>query len=245
MISRVNSIDRLFLDERIDIDKIKCNARALEENNSLNDRSIVKLIKEVKVDLFFVNIQSLKNNLNDLKNDIYAAKANFICLAETWLEENDTIEYEGWNFYHSSKGRGKGCCLFYREGIECDLIGHFATDSFSLLSAKINETTQLFIVYLSQAKNGVKEQLWRKIKEMRLEGYHMIMVGDFNIEARNSDLLTHYFIQNHLVQLVTEPTHIQGRMIDHLWVSKNFPKLEVSYQYPYYTQHKSILIEFK
>ena len=147
------------METRDNIDKIKCNARALKENNALNDRSIVKVIKEVKVDLFFVNIQSLKNNLNDLKKDIYAAKANFICLAETWLEENETIEYEGWNFYHSSKGRGKGCCLFYREGIECDLIGHFATDSFSLLSVKMNEATQLFIVYLSQAKNGVKDQL--------------------------------------------------------------------------------------
>ena len=100
-------------------------------------------------------------------------------------------------------------------------------------------------MYLSQAKNGVKEQLWRKIKEMRLEGHQMIIVGDFNIEARNTDLLTHYFIQNHLVQLVTEPTHIQGRIIDHLWVSKDLPELEVSYQYPYYTQHKSIIIKFK
>ena len=60
-------------------------------------------------------------------------------------------------------------------------------------------------MYLSQAKNGVKEQLWNEIKEMRLEDYHMIMVGDFNIEARNSDLITHYFIQNNLVQLVIEP----------------------------------------
>ena len=60
MISRVTSIDRLFLDERINLDKIKCNARALEENNSLNERSIVRFIKEMEVDIFFVNIQSLK-----------------------------------------------------------------------------------------------------------------------------------------------------------------------------------------
>ena len=63
MISIVTSINCLFLDEKIDINKITCNACALEENNSLNERSIVKYVKEKKVDVFFVNIQSLRNNL--------------------------------------------------------------------------------------------------------------------------------------------------------------------------------------
>ena len=44
------------------------------------------------LNIFFVNIQSLKNNLNDLENDIYAKKSDFICLAETWLNENDNVK---------------------------------------------------------------------------------------------------------------------------------------------------------
>ena len=58
----------------------------------------------MEVDIFFVNTQSIKNNINELKNDVYANKANFICLAEKWLNENYEILYDGWNFHHSSKG---------------------------------------------------------------------------------------------------------------------------------------------
>ena len=150
MISRVTNINHLFLDERIDINKISCNPQALEENKSLNKRSIVKSVKETVVDLFFVNIQSLKNNINDLKNDIYAIKSNFICLAETWLNEDDIVEMEEWNFYNSPSGRGKGCCVFSKHQVQCSLIGKFATKDFSLLSLKIYGKIQLYVIYLSQ-----------------------------------------------------------------------------------------------
>ena len=81
MLSRVTSIDCLFLDEQIDINKITCNPQAPEENNFLNERSIVKAVKEMKIDVFFVNIQSSKNNMNDLEHDIFTSKSNIICLA--------------------------------------------------------------------------------------------------------------------------------------------------------------------
>ena len=80
---------------------------------------------------------------------------------------------------------------------------------------------------------------------MRVKNLPMLMVGDFNIDARDSDVLTQYFMQNNLVQLIEEPTHIEGRIIDHMWVSKNLPKLELTLQYPYYTQHKSFIVKFQ
>ena len=33
-----------------------------------------------------INIQSLENKTIDLKNDIYATKADHICVVETWLD---------------------------------------------------------------------------------------------------------------------------------------------------------------
>ena len=244
MISRVTNINHLFLDERIDIDKISCNPRALEENKSLNERSIVKSLKKMVVDLFFVNIKSLKNNINDLKNDIYAIKSNLICLAETWLNEDEIIEMEGWNFYNSPSGRGKGCCVFSKNQVQCTLIGKFATEDFSLLSLKIYERIQLYVIYLSQTNNSVKERLWEKIRDSRDENLQLILIGDFNIDARKFDVLTQHFLHNSMIQLVTEPTHIEGRIIDHVWVTKHLMNLNLSFQYPYYTQHKSLIIKF-
>ena len=244
MISRVTSIHRLFLDDKVDIKKITCNRQALRENNSLNERSITKAVKDMTLNIFFVNIQSLKNNLNDLENDIYAKKSDFICLAETWLNENDNVEMEGRNFFHSSKGRGKGCCLFSKVEAECSRIGQFSTEDFSILSVKIYHSIQLYIIYLSQTNNKVKEELWEKIKYLRVNNLELVIIGDFNVDANSSNVVTQNFLNYNLIQLVNEPTHIEGRTIDHLWVSKSLSKLDLSIQYPYYSQHKSLMIKF-
>ena len=91
----------------------------------------------------------------------------------------------------------------------------------------------------------MKEKLWEKIKEFRNESLRLMIVGDFNIDSRNFDVLLQHFKQYGLVQLVNEPTHIEGRIIDHLWVSKNLSKLDLKLQYPYYTQHKSLIINLE
>ena len=151
----------------------------------------------------------------------------------------------GWNFYHSSKGRGKGCCLFSRNKIQCSLIGQFSSEDFSLLSMKIYKDIQIYVIYLSQSNNDVKERLWEEIRKLKQKNLHVMIIGDFNIDARNLDLLTNHFIRHNLVQLVKEPTHIEGRIIDHLWVSQNLPKIDLNFHYPYYTQHKSLIIKFE
>ena len=182
--------------------------------------------------------------MNDLRNDIYAIKSNFICLAETWLNEDEIIEMEGWNFYNSSMGRGKGCCVFSKNQVQCTLIGKFATEDFSLLSLKIYERIQLYVIYLSQTNNSVKDRLWEKIRDFRDENLQLMLIGDFNIDARKFDVLTQHFLHNAMIQLVNEPTHIEGRIIDHVWVTKHLMNLHLSFQYPYYTQHKSLIIKF-
>ena len=50
-----------------------------------------------------------------------------------------------------------------------------------------------------------------------------IILGDFNVDFQ-SDLLVGSFIQSfNFVQPVSEPTHIIGRLIDHVYVNKDFP----------------------
>ena len=128
--------------------------------------------------------------------------------------------------------------------MEHKFIAKFAEEDFSLLSLKIFNSIQLYVIYLSQTNNDTKKRLWKKIIEFRDENLHLMIVGDFNIDTENFDVFTQHLINFDLVQLVKEPTHIEGRTIDHLWVSKNLPKIELSYQYPYYTQHKSLLVKF-
>ena len=118
-------------------------------------------------------------------------------------------------------------------------------EDFSFVSVKIYQNIQLYVVYLSQTNNNVKDYLWEKIMVYRKENLHLMIIGDFNIDARSFDVLIQHYHQYGLIQLVREPTHIEGRIIDHLWVSKSVPNLDLSYQYPYYTQHKSLIITFE
>ena len=74
--------------------------------------------------------------------------------------------------------------------------------------------------------------------------FNTIIIGDFNVDEKDDDVLLQHFLANNMVQLVKEPTHIEGRTIDHVWVSKSFSDLNLTLKYPYYTQHKSILIKF-
>ena len=128
--------------------------------------------------------------------------------------------------------------------MEHTFIAKFAKEDFSLHSMKIFNSIQLYVIYLSQTNNDTKKKLSKKIIEYRDESLDLMILGDFNIDTENFDVFTQHLINFDLVQLVKEPTHIEGRTIDHLWVSKSIPKLELSYQYPYYTQHKSLLVKF-
>ena len=91
----------------------------------------------------------------------------------------------------------------------------------------------------------MREKLWEKIIEFRYGSLRLMIVRDFNIDSRNFDVLLQHFNNYGLVQLVEEPTHIEGRIIDHLWVSKNLSKLDLALQYPYYSQHKSLIIKLE
>ena len=100
---------------------------------------------------------------------------------------------------------------------KCNMIGQFATEDYSLPSVTIFTDIQLYVVYLSEANKKVKERVWKKINEFRKKKFHMMIIRDYNLDAREFDVLTKHLIENDMVQLVKELTHIDGRVIDHLW----------------------------
>ena len=72
-----------------------------------------------------------------------------------------------------------------------------------------------------------------------------IIMGDFNIDF-NGDAKSSYILQDllnfGLCQIIREPTHIEGGLIDHCYVSRNtlVQRLEVTQKSVYYTDHDII-----
>ena len=73
-----------------------------------------------------------------------------------------------------------------------------------------------------------------------------IIMGDFNLcgkeEKRN--VVTLYLERQGFSQLMKESTHVQGRVIDHIYVNDEARVLEIERFSPYYSDHDGLLVSF-
>ena len=76
-----------------------------------------------------------------------------------------------------------------------------------------------------------------------------LILGDFNLNARcqNQNFILRELENWNFKQLVQNPTHIQGGIIDHCYISNTFPmdSLSVSQKSVYYTDHDIIKVTIK
>ena len=68
--------------------------------------------------------------------------------------------------------------------------------------------------------------------------------GDFNFDKKDVNAMTVFLKDKKFTQVVTWPTHSQGRTIDHCYVSEN-AKFNLTRHSPYYLDHSALCIEFE
>ena len=170
-------------------------------------------------------------------------RSKCICLVETWIEPDHTTTtyFEEKEFYHANKGRGKGCCAFLPK--DANFIKSVVEESFQLLSFCYKTNYQIVLLYISQYPD--LNSIRTTIKETLLPDLSPIVIGDFNQIDTKINILTRYFKEAKLVQIVDEPTHQEGRLIDHCYVplalKDNF---DVQIMFKYYSDHAGIQIKF-
>ena len=70
------------------------------------------------------------------------------------------------------------------------------------------------------------------------------MIGDFNFDASENNVLTKYLKKKGYCQMVKNPTHEKGRIIDHVYVPKHETNnLMIKLAYPFFTDHAAICIK--
>ena len=70
-----------------------------------------------------------------------------------------------------------------------------------------------------------------------------IITGDFNFDKTETNALSTFFASRMFQQVVPWPTHIQGRTLDHCYVSKNV-QVQLTRHSPYYSDHSALCIKF-
>ena len=116
ILSRVQTLQQLFIIESICADKIYSSVAALKElerltSISLNHKSVVPKIVSC-------NIRSQRKHQKDLVLSPHVKGAEVICLQETWLNENETLgkdfDIEEMNKYSICAGHGKGVTTYWK-----------------------------------------------------------------------------------------------------------------------------------
>ena len=242
MLSRCSSPHNVFLDEMVDFEHISCNQKALDEKNRLDEQSETIKVQNTQLDIFFVNIRSYSNHQEDLECDLFAKNSDCICLAETWIYPNQQLNHSFPNkvSYAASIGKGRGCGVIIPK--ESHLIDMICQESFQALSF-VKKNFQVTIVYLSWKDINIASvtDLFRKLI---VKSQSQLIIGDFNFDAGESNQLVQFFKECDLVQIVTEPTHMAGRTIDHVYVSaKEKELINVKTMFKYYSDHAALQIK--
>ena len=167
------------------------------------------------------------------------------CLDETSLEANECDQkYRLGGYCQKSVnvGNGKGIITYF-DSSKTRLIDYIASEKHQLMKFGY---CNLDILNIYRSKNCRSNELIESLKLMLDPRKNTIITGDFNIcfnENRSNKIIA-YLIENGFHQLVHEPTHIRGRLIDHVyWLDKTGDyNIELERYTAYYSDHDGLCI---
>lgn len=214
-----------------------------------------------------LNINSVLPHLKDLGTHHILLASDVLALTETWLSPsrnyNLTLENFNWERADRSSCLSKqqlaqqtvnfqahgGVLNYIRQGLNVLESSHSikGVEYISLtLHNSIGDTRfNLVTVYkpplqtLTNFLTSFKDALETDVNTDILT----IVCGDFNVDALTSrqDQLTRFFHNRGFVQIVPEPTHIQGSCLDHVYINRH-DKVEVRVIPVTFSPHSAVQI---
>ena len=251
MLSRVCALWQIFILDKFDEAKMYPNTTALKELDRLDKLSFNTNPTEWEKDqlntmkIISLNCRSLKKHHKDILSDVLMMKSDLICLQETWLENDETIEdlnIPNYNLYLNSEGRGKGVAAYCKK----DIFKHEINikEENMQISKFISSTIDVIVIYRSQMGNS--RQLNEYIGNIIDIEKPQLVIGDFNFCYLDSPShSTKQFLEKHnFCQLMKEPTHIEGHLLDQAYLQDVGGKLKCTTEVhsKYYSDHKGLAI---
>ena len=167
------------------------------------------------------------------------AFSDIICLTETWLKDDSfplqDLQIEGFRLHLNSFGeqRAKGLAIYFKEdAFIVESSQKYATIQVSKLSS---DAVDVIGVYRSKQCQIGCENISIQINSRKTT----VILGDFNIcyNENRSHPLIKMILELGFQQLVTQATHFQGGLIDHIYFRNGEPPMDidVAMYSPYYT----------
>ena len=255
MLSRVCSLEQLYIIEKFDEDKISVNEYVKAEARRMLRKSLNKNPcnwmnpKAAGLKVCSLNVRSLSCHIEDVKSDPVLLESHVLCLQETWMtpEEQDSLVYQLENFRgnFTCVGRGKGIAVYVRQELcesEAYRYQELCKEHLQVGKISLNDV-DIINVYRSQEEPFYT--MAHYLGEMIDLNKTSLIVGDFNYDAANeTNEVSKYLSKQQFKQLVTSPTHLGGHILDqaHLRQSLRKKNAEVKTFTPYYSDHDIITV---
>ena len=260
-LSRVTTLQGLYLTGSFKSKEIRCDSRATEEYNYMRENLSLEtkfdqgiIDNEFKISL--LNVRSLKKHAIDIKNDASLFEGNLIFMTETQLAyDTNTAEIENTlsplllHTNNSDEHIYSNTAAAYKKPFE--LIDAYRIPGATLYKFRHSLIEfPLSVILLYRQQNLDNHNFLYKIQHLQdaSEITHIIL-GDFNKNyvSDESDFIKAYLEQDYQM-IVQEPTHISGSLIDHVYIHKDlFKRYEITalVQSIYYSDHDAIQMKFK
>ena len=230
MLSRTQTLDDIYIVEsksQFATEAIKVNTDALEENERIRASFLDSQMKKELMyanclTMSYLNVRRLLPHLPDVRTDNVLMKSDIVILGETWLKPSENVELAGYQSIHvKSEEGGKGLSVFMKSGIKFN--GQvFHGDKFSLILVQL-ANIDIALMYLSKGFNWIafKEVLEQCICTPK----DIAIIGDTNIDILSEKHnLIDYLLEKSFVQMVQQPTHERGGLLDHIYINVSLQK---------------------
>ena len=254
MLSRVCSLDQIIILNEFDEKKMYPNPKALTELNRLDKISHNKnptkweKVNNELIKVSSLNCRSLNKHYQDIVTDDILLKSDFIGLQETWLtsdESRETLEIPGYNLHINSMGKGKGIASYYKRELFTPIID--IKKEFMQISKFSSATLDITVLYRS--RQGDMKKLNEYLNQIKGEDKPQLILGDFNFcyMDKNFNATKNFLEKEKFKQLIIEPTHIEGNLLDQAYLRDTDRTLEVEAEThsKYYTDHKGLALIIK
>ena len=218
MLSRVCSMEQLFIVNKMDPEKIIVDGKVEAEVARMEEVSVnmnpTKWMNPATTGLKVCsfNTRSLRKHIEDVRSDPVLLKSDILCLQETWLmdgeEKDERYQLDGFKACFASKGHGKGLAVYVKEGVDYEsmtLIPEANIQMMKITMAKLDIIT----VYRSDSEPEYRAAHF--LSQLINPDKDTLVVGDLNYcAAKEKKDLSKFFAREGFSQLVTLPTHIGG-----------------------------------
>ena len=192
-----------------------------------------------------LNCRSLRKHHEDILTDALLLKSDLIALQETWLpsdEGREDLKIPQYDLHLNSYGKGKGIATYYNK----DIFKHKVDIKKEHMQLSMFTSSTLDVIVLYRSQQGSYQEMNNHIKEMETIDKPQLVIGDFNFcyLDKTFNPTKHFLAQQNFSQLIKEPTHIEGHLLDQAHLRDMDGNLEINteIQSKYFTDHKGLAI---